>query len=129
MISVQLVISTCIMYYMLLLAFGMLHFSLVQKTMWGLSGPSFTERISCLYWLGTRHNKIELLQAPSEIKVKCKNASSFLLLPDVLLLLKFRFQVLKPENTEIFSCLSCLQPFEIQIISTATCQKNTHLDR
>lgn len=28
---------------MLMLAFGMLYFCLVQKTMWGFSGPSFTE--------------------------------------------------------------------------------------
>lgn len=101
---------------MLLLAFGMLRFSLVQKTMWGLSGPSFTERISCLYQLGTRHNKIELLQAPSEIKVKCKNASSFFAARCTLFA-----EVLQPENTEIFSHPPCLQPFEIQSVSTATC--------
>lgn len=109
---------------MLLLAFDMSHFSLVQKTMWGLLGPSFTERISCLYRLGTRHNKIELLQAPSEIKVKCKNASSFFAARSTLV-----SEVLKPEKTEIFSHPSCLQSFEIQSVSKATCQKNTYMDK
>lgn len=113
----------------------MLHFSLVQKTMCGLWGSSFTERN-----LDVQHEDSIFISLEHDIikhrsymyserekwspKMHLHFASQSVLVAEVP----------KPENagvqSKLFSHLSCLQPFKTQkqSVSTTACQKNSFMN-